>query len=141
MLGYIEKLSQSESSIHICLQNAEREVQSTREQLQMPMHSAAEKDKLLQFSQSKMQSRERLAQENHEALLVNSSLLDEVKQLKLQNENLMSCISELNGRVEQESEERLQLEINMWIKIESLNESHEKRLSKIVSNLRALVPH
>ena len=73
--------------------------------------------------------------------MVNSSLLDEVKQLKLQNENLMSCISELNGRVEQESEERLQLEINMWIKIESLNESHKKRLSKIVSNLRALVPH
>jgi len=83
-----------------------------------------------------MQSHEQFAQGNYEVSLVKSSLSNEVKHLKLQNEHMMSCWSKLDGRIEQESGEHLQLEIDMWTNIESLNESHEKRLSKIVSNLR-----
>jgi len=62
------------------------EVLSMREQLQVLMSSCSEKDRLLQFTQSELQSRMQLDEENHATLVSNNMLKDEVKGLQEENE-------------------------------------------------------
>ena len=140
LLGYVESLCQTDASIQFRLQEAHRELQSMREQVHSLMRNSEENERLLIFTQSELQSRQRLDEENFESLVVNSLLKDEVATLKSENERLIieyeSRLTALNAKSQLESDERLRLEVEMWIEIQSQNESHEKSLIELASVLK-----
>ena len=140
LLGYVESLCQTDASIQFRLQEAQRELQSMREQVHTLMRNSEEKERLLIFTQSELQSRQQLDEENSESLVVNSLLKDEVATLKNENERLISeyesRLTTLNAKSQLESDERLRLEVEMWIEIQSQNESHERSLIELASVLK-----
>lgn len=89
------------------MQEAQREVQLLRDQNEVMMHSVNEKERLLQSTLSELQS---LAHE--------------------------SCMSSLTARLKEESDDRMQLELGLWVEIEALKESHEKSLSTCALELK-----
>ena len=107
LFGYIESLRFSDCTLQFHLQEAQREVQLLRDQNEVTMHSVNEKERLLQSTLSELQS---LAHE--------------------------SCMSSLTARLKEESDDRMQLELGLWVEIEALKESHEKSLSTCALELK-----
>ena len=140
MLGYVQSLCQSDSTTQYHLQETEMEVLSMREQLQTLIFSSSEKDRLLHFTRCELQSRVQLNEENHATLVANDVLKDEVRALREENERLLcsfeSCMCVLNDRSKEEREEHMKLELKLWVEIETLNESHEKSLQAIGTELK-----
>ena len=140
MLGYIQSLCQSDSTTQYHLQETEMEVLLMREQLQTLIFSSSEKDRLLHFTRYELQSRVQLNEENHATLVANDVLKDEVRTLREENERLLcsfeSCMCVLNDRSKEEREERMKLELKLWVEIETLNESHEKSLQAMGIELK-----
>ena len=81
-----------------------------------------------------------LDEENCATLVANNVLKDELRALREENERLIrdyeNRMSILNDRSKDESEERMQLELDLWIEIETLNESHERSLQAMSVELK-----
>ena len=89
-----------------------------REQVLSLMRDSKEKERLLLFTQSELQSQKQLDQENSNSLVANSLLKNEVATLRNQNECLIieyeNQLTALNAKSQLESDERLSFEVDMY---------------------------
>ena len=131
LFGYIESLRYYDCTLQFHLQEAQREVQLLRDQNEVMMHDVNEKERLLQSTLSKLQSLAQINVENHES---------EVNTLRAENERMLvsseSRMSSLTARLKEESDGRMQLELDLWVEIEALKKSHEKSLSTCALELK-----
>jgi hypothetical protein len=140
LFGYIESLRDYDCTLQFHLQEAQREVQLLRDQNEVMMHNVNEKERLLQSTLSELQSLAQINVENHESLLAIEELKSEVNTLRAENERMLvsseSRMSSLTARLKEENDDRMQLELDLWVEIEALKESHEKSLSTCALELK-----
>lgn len=140
LLGYIESLCKSDSSMQYRLLEAEREILSMRDQLQVLMHIVEERDKLLKFFESEVHCRERLVEQNQVLLLANELLKGEVSTLSEENQRMIFAYEDrlriLGVETAELNKNRWEMELEFWIEIESLKECHSQKLSTIALELK-----
>lgn len=86
-----------------------------------------ETNKLLQITHSELQACDRATQHNREVLKVMKPLKEEVKCVRKENECSQHQVTKIRINFNK-NEERLQLEIEMWIRLKTLSQSHERKL-------------
>jgi hypothetical protein len=126
LFGYNESLRYYDCTLQFHLQEAQREVhvQLWRDQNEVRVSRNVENRNV----------------ENHESLLAIEELKSEVNTLRAENERMLvsseSRMSSLTARLKEESDDRMQLELDLWVEIEVLKESHEKSLSTCALELK-----
>ena len=140
LYSYVKKLCSADATVGFNLSEALREIQSLREHVRILSSATKERDRLVQFSLTKSAERKKIEAQFSHVLSVREDLKAEI--LNLQKDYIRSKAlyegrtSQLINKSAQDSDERLQLEVDYYIAIESMRDEHETKLSRIIAKLR-----
>jgi hypothetical protein len=122
------------------LDEAKREISKLQESMQILINDVEERDRLLQFTREEIQRRERLEEQNRASLLETKLLKNEICSIKseciVMKDFYEDRLSHLHAKQAEYEEERLQMEIDFWVEMESQKQCQAEKLSSITSALK-----
>jgi hypothetical protein len=135
LYSYVENLCSADATVQFNLSEALREIQSLREHVRILSSATEERDRLLQFTLTESAERKKIEAQFSQVLLVSEDLKAEISDLREEYSRSKALYegrtSQLIDKSAQDSDERLQLEVDYYIAIESMRDEHETKLSRI----------
>ena len=139
LLGYVESLCSLDSTMLFKIDEGKREIQALREHILRLTNDVEEKNRLLNFARSEIQSRESIVQQSREVLVTTDSLRGELSTLREEYSAMQfdheERIRNFTTIESQCAEDRFQVELDLRILIESEKEQNEEKFKLIQGQL------
>ena len=136
---YVESLCSLDSTMLFKIDEGKREIQALREHILRLTNDVEEKNRLLNFARSEIQSRENIVQQSREVLVTTDSLRGELSTLREEYSTMQfdheERIRNFTAIESQSAEDRIQVELDLWILIESEKEQNEEKFKLIQGQL------